>query len=253
MFKKKIYLIIIVIFFIHISCEKDDNANENWSAGTDWIDTRDEKQYKTVQIGNQVWMAENLAYLPSVNDIVNGSEDEGSESDPFYYVYDYHGTDVTNAKATSNYQTYGVLYNWTASLNSCPDGWHIPSDDEWKELEIYLGMNQDQAESTGLRGTDEGEKLKAISGWEYDGNGTNESGFTALPGGNRLGEHYRDTVYYDYMFANSGVLGASWSTTEVIGEENRFVWSRHLQFSDDKVIRGHWHKSLAISIRCVKD
>ena len=79
MFKKKIHFIIIVIFFIHISCEKYDNANENWSAGTVWIDTRDEKQYKTVQIGDQVWMAEYLAYLPSVNDIVNGSEDEGSE------------------------------------------------------------------------------------------------------------------------------------------------------------------------------
>jgi len=198
-------------------------------------------------------MVNNLAYLPSINNIVDGSEDYGKKNDPFYYVYDYDGTDLSAAKATSNYQIYGVLYNWAAALNSGPDGWHLPTDDEWKELELYLGMNQSQADSTGLRGTDEGSKLKATSGWEYDGNGTNESGFTALPGGNRLSEHYQDGVYYDYLFANSGVLSNWWSATECIGSGNRLVWSRSLQFSDDKVIRRSWSKVLAISVRCVKD
>ena len=85
---------------------------------------------------------------------------------------------------------------------------HFPSHNEWKELEIFLGMSQAQADSSGLRGTDEGEKLKATSGWEDNGNGTDMFGFAALPGGNRLSEHYSNGVYFDYMFANTGYFGA---------------------------------------------
>ncbi|MGI6410801.1 MAG: FISUMP domain-containing protein [Bacteroidales bacterium] len=83
-------------------------------------DARDGNAYKTVKIGNQIWLAENLKYLPSV--VGPGTE---SESTPYYYVYGYNGTNVTDAKATSNYATYGVLYNWTAAMDACPDGWHL--------------------------------------------------------------------------------------------------------------------------------
>ncbi|MCK9320171.1 FISUMP domain-containing protein, partial [Methanoculleus sp.] len=105
------------------------------TAGT-FTDSRDGNDYNWVKIGDQVWMAENLAYLPSVNMVADGSEDAAGS---YYYVYGYDGTDVTAAKATANYTTYGVLYNWLAAMNACPDGWHLPSDAEWTELTDYLG------------------------------------------------------------------------------------------------------------------
>jgi hypothetical protein len=87
--------------------------------------------YETVQIGDQCWFSENCRYLPEVS-----PSNEGSETEPYYYVYDYQGTDVAAAKATSNYETYGVLYNWPAVMTEgiCPSGWHIPSDGEFTEL-----------------------------------------------------------------------------------------------------------------------
>ena len=120
---------------------------EETTSGT-FIDSRDGNEYNWVQIGDQIWMAENLKYLPSV--VGSGT---GSETTPYYYVYGYDGTNVPDAKATDNYATYGVLYNWTAAMNGeassktnpsgiqgvCPAGWHLPSDAEWTELTDYLG------------------------------------------------------------------------------------------------------------------
>ena len=94
-----------VIFYKPIVAQND-------TAGT-FTDSRDGNEYNWVQIGNQVWMAENLAYLPSVNMVADGSEDAAGS---YYYVYGYDGTNVTDAKATANYTTYGVLYNWTAAM-----------------------------------------------------------------------------------------------------------------------------------------
>ena len=113
-----------------------------------YIDSRDGRKYKWVEIGDQVWMAENLAYLPAVDPPVYLSQYV-----PCYYVYDYNGISISNAKATDNFATYGVLYNWFAAMNTeessstnpsrvqgiCPIGWHLPSDMEWAELIDYLG------------------------------------------------------------------------------------------------------------------
>jgi len=81
--------------------------------------------YSTVQIGDQCWFSENCRYLPEVS-----PSSAGSETSPYYYVYGYQGTDVEEAKATYNYDTYGVLYNWPAVMTEgiCPSGWHIPTD-----------------------------------------------------------------------------------------------------------------------------
>lgn len=156
------------------------------------------RTYKYVQIGTQSWMAENLAYLPAVS-----PPDVNSLKDPCYYVYDYSGTDVEAAKLTSNYRTYGVLYNWAAALAGspssntipsgvkgiCPDGWHLPSDAEWGILEKYLmdnqyyfgNLNYNIAKSMA---SNENWKTYPIEG--NPGNdmaSNNKSGFSALPAG----------------------------------------------------------------------
>ncbi len=144
------------------------------------------KHYAVVTIGNQTWMAENLAYLPSVVGPVTLSD-----TIPYHYVYGYGGTSVSQATATPFYTTYGVLYNWLAAMagsassnanpsgvqGACPLGWHLPSNAEWTELNDYLG-------GTNVAGG----KLKeiGITHWTSPNTGaTNETGFTALPGGYR--------------------------------------------------------------------
>lgn len=97
------------------------------------LDTRDNHTYKTVRIGKQVWMAENLAFLPAVSKFATGSD-----VDKYYYVQAYEGVDVSEAKATANYSAFGVLYNWSAAVSACMNGWHLPSDKEWSILNSFL-------------------------------------------------------------------------------------------------------------------
>ncbi|WP_286333865.1 FISUMP domain-containing protein [Bacteroides caecimuris] len=117
------------------------------------VDSRDNHVYKTVEIGEQTWMAENLAYLPKVNKPITAIDCEG---EPLYYVLNYDGEDVSAAKNTSEYKLYGALYNWYAAMNKenaegsnadaipsgiqgiCPNGWHLPSKAEWKKLEDFV-------------------------------------------------------------------------------------------------------------------
>ena len=200
--------------------------------GNYFIDPRDGTRYKTVQIGNQIWMAENLKYLPSVS-----PSNVGSEINPFYYVYGYQGTDILAAKATDNYKTYGVLYNWEAAKASCPKGWHLPSDTEYKILEMYLGMTQAQADATGWRGTDEGSKLS-----NYTLNGNNSSGFTALMSG------YRRT---DGSFYHIGSRTHFWSSS---ASSSSSAWDRGLDASYSTVDRYNGHsKAGGFSVRCLRD
>ena len=207
-----------------------------------FTDPRDNNHYNVVKIGNQIWMAENLKYLPSV--VGPGT---GSQTTPHYYVYGYNGTNVTDAKETANYNTYGVLYNWHAAMNGaassttnpsgvqgvCPDGWHLPSDAEWTELTDYLGGTSDA-----------GGKLKetGTTHWSSPNTGaTNETGFTALPGGNR---------YYDGSFDGIGSNGYWWSATEGDAAD---AWYRFMIFINSNVYRDYYFKELGFSVRCVRD
>ena len=216
---------------------------EETTSGT-FIDSRDGNEYNWVQIGDQVWMAENLAYLPSVNMVADGSEDAAGS---YYYVYGYNGTNVADAKATANYNTYGVLYNWPAAMNGaassttnpsgvqgvCPDGWHLPSDAEWTELTDYLG-----GESVA------GGKLKetGTTHWaspNYEA--TNETGFTALPGG------YRNFNGYFNLIGNYGYW---WSATEY---GTYLAWYRYMYYTGSDVDRDSDCKEVGFSVRCVRD
>jgi len=199
---------------------------------------RDRKNYAVVKIGYQTWMAENLAWLPFGNGGWIGPDSK-------YCVYGYWGNSISEAKATSNYINYGVLYQWDAALTACPAGWHLPGDEEWKVLETSLGMNQAEADSYGGRGFGSvSKKLKSTSGWVNNGNGENSSGFTALP----AGYSYWDGDYIPTRLPGEGTR--FWSATEYGGSRPLF---RDLDFSGDAVGRSDSHKRAGLSVRCVKD
>ena len=185
--------------------------------------------YSTVLIGEQCWFSENCRYLPSVS-----PSSASSTTEPYYYVYGYEGTDVASAMSTSNYATYGVLYNWPAVMTEgiCPSGWHIPSDGEFTELSDFLG-GEDVA----------GGKMKeaGYDHWYSPNEGaTNSSGWTGLPGGAR----------YSGGFLNNGYYGYWWSASE----SGSYSWIRELNYNYDNVYRNYGtSRSNGFSARCVRD
>ena len=147
------------------------------------------------------------------------------------------------------------MYNWPAAMNmvgkvapvketiraACPTGWHLPDDGEWKILEQRLGMSQSDADSLYWRiSGDVGNKLKSSLSWTADGNGTNASGFTALPGG------YRNI---HGGFWNEGNSTLFW-TSSVIDSTS---WYRNLSAIDSGVYRISTYRSHGLSVRCIRD
>ena len=220
--------------------------------GVTFTDARDGKVYKMVTIGEQVWMAENLAYLPAV-----AGPETGSITTPYYYVHGYNGTDVNAAKATANYNTYGVLYNWAAAMAGasssnanpsgvqaiCPAGWHLPSHAEWTQLTDYLG---------GLSVAGGKMKEAGLDHWKEPNTGaTNLSGFTALPGGCR---NYSGTFSPMNDPAISANYGYWWSSTA--SEYAGFSWYRVLSSDNANVHNGssdNYGIAVGYSVRCVRD
>jgi uncharacterized protein (TIGR02145 family) len=198
--------------------------------------------YGTIKIGNQWWMTENL----SVTHYRNG--------DPVPNVADNTSWSNLTTGACCNYDsdegyadTYGRLYNWYAlgdTRNIAPEGWHVPTDDEWKQLEKYLGMSHAEAEDIEWRGTDEGGKLKeaGTTHWNPPNTGaTDEASFSALPAG------FRDSYG---NFSGMGSYADFWCAIEAssIG-----AWFRALGFSYSEVYRLGTHKRRGFSIRCIQD
>jgi len=193
----------------------------------DFTDGRDNKTYKSVVIGAQTWMAENLNY-----DAPDNTADKCYNDNP------------------ANCATYGRLYSWATAMgidanynNSvwdesdvnyqgiCPDGWHLPSNTEWTTLTDYVGR-------------DAGTKLKATSGWNDYGNGADNYGFSALPGGG--GEPGIDFG----LLSSVGYGGIWWSATEG-GNDNAYYW--HMSYDGNDVGRGNFYKFNRYSVRCVKN
>ena len=212
--------------------EDSTTPNVNYDSFTD---SRDGKTYKSVQIGNQVWMAENLAYLPSVT-----SSSVGHYSDPYYYVYDYNGTSVSTAKASDNYKTYGALYNWPAALTACPDGWQLPSDNEWEQLAEYISEQKGPYYKTSSNWNEVGKHLKSTTGWNNSGNGTDDYGYTGLPGGYRT---------HDGNFYGGGKYGYGWSSDH---DGSTLGYGRYLYSNDDRLGWSDRYKGEGLSVRCIK-
>jgi len=174
----------------------------------EFLDIRDGQTYTSIQIGNQVWMAENLNF-----ETISGS-----------WVYDDN-----NALA----ETYGRLYNWETSQTACPDGWHLPSNDEFTELISFLG-------GPGIAGG----KLKesGTTHWNLpNSHATNESNFTALPGGMK----HSDEMYY-----NKGENAYFWSSTSYGTSDATY---RKLDNDRESISYGSNNKAMGFSVRCVKD
>ncbi len=192
----------------------------------------DGNKYKTVKIGTQNWMAENLKEthyrngepIPNVTD-----QSQWSILSTGAYCW-YNNNEPTYGN------TYGALYNWFTvvdSRNLCPTGWHIASDAEWSTLTTYLG-----GESIA------GGKMKetGTTHWQSPNTAaTNESGFTGLPSGDR---------YYDGTFYGLGYDGHWWSSTE---SGANYAWRRYLFYSDGKVYTINASQGNGFSVRCVKD
>lgn len=196
--------------------------------------------YPTIKIGNQWWMQENLKVTRFRNgvEIHNASEKlDWIKTHAAYCVYE------------NNIATPGLLYNFYAisdQNNIAPNGWHIPTDEEWKELEVYLGMHPDVADKVNFRGLDEGNKLKieAPIGWSEFKSiyGTNESGFKALAGSCRL---------FNGVFGVPGLSATGfWWTASTHKDEG---WYRYLDYKKSNIFRYYGSKNYGFSIRCVKD
>lgn len=212
--------------------------------GTNLTDSRDGKIYKTAQIGTQLWMAENLNHGMVIHDSVEATDNDTIEM--YYY---------NNSDSLGN--LYGGLYLWdemmqyttTASTQGvCPDGWHLPSDEEWMTLEKFLGMADSTVVKTSWRGTDnEGTKLKDESSDFWSIPGSNESGFSGIPGG-RLNDS-TNPAYDGKRFQDLGVASRFWTSS---GEEvGNHAWYRGL--AGKNVGRNDIVKHTGRSVRCVKD
>ncbi|MBO7481948.1 MAG: hypothetical protein J6T63_07565 [Bacteroidales bacterium] len=217
------------------------------SAQGTYTDTRDKSTYKVIEIGNKVWMAENLRYLPAVSPSGNLSIDDYNKAK--YYVYGYDGNSVDEAKATQEYKVFGVLYNMTAAKKACPAGWHLAKDSEWKSLEKALGMSGKQIKDIGNRGDDQGQRMAGDTSLWFSygqvkfksGPAFGSSGFMALPAG-FLGANGK--------FLNMGTKARFWTSTEYC---DGFSYFRSIGITSLSVYRNNDDDRCAMSVRCVKD
>ena len=197
--------------------------------------------YQTVKIGTQVWMAENLkttkynddAAIPNVTD---ASTWASLSTD----AYCWFNNDEAYAKPQ-----LGALYNWFAIENGklCPAGWHVPTDADFITMELSIGLPQDQIDIWNWRGTDQGKQLKNTTGWLAGENGSNTSGYSAIPSGYR----YYATGGYE----GQGNIFYVWSST-VPSDVNTAIY-RRLDGVQDGIYNAAALKRAGKSVRCGKD
>ena len=187
------------------SSEKAESSSSKVTEPAEGIltDSRDGQTYKTVKIGEQVWMAENLNFKTDSS---------------FCYSND-----------EANCVTYGRLYTWSVAMSACPNGWHLPGNDEWNTLFTVVGGT-----STA------GSVLRATSGWYGNGNGSDDFGFSALPAGN----------YDQGYFNNRGDEASFWMADEFNRESASYA---RLRYWEAYVYLGDHYKHYGLSVRCLKN
>ena len=208
----------VFIVFMFIACSEDngsyaarDDIGEYDASANTLRDMRDGQKYKTVQIGKQVWMAENLNY-----------DMEGSVCREF-----------------EAFTMYGCFYDWEAAMKACPREWRLPSEDDWMTLVDYVGGHLVA-----------GGKLKATTAWDEKGNysaGTDDYGFTALPGGVAL-DRNETRGEGRLSIINSGAF--FWSSAEIDDDE---AYTLNIRYENDTTGWFKNRKNSLISVRCIKN
>jgi len=195
--KPHLLFFVIIMFF----------SNSVFSQTDSLVDTRNGKIYPTVKIGNQIWMAENLNY----------------KSDKSYCYQN----------KASNCEKYGCLYQWEIAKEVCPNGWHLPSDKEWMEMEAAIGMPAtDTAKGDTWRGTDQAVQL--LEG--------GKTGFNAKLGG------YRNPPSNYFL---EGMHTFFWTSTAT--KSGYRMWYRQMIKGNPKILRHNQTQNWGMSVRCVKD
>ena len=200
----------------------------------------DGNQYIVVKIGSQIWMAENLKTTKyNDNTLIPNVTGNTAWAGLSTHAYCWYSNDAAFYKPLN-----GALYNWHAvkTAKLCPAGWHVPTDAEFNALELGLGLPQAQIDTWGWRGTDHGKQLKNATGWNAGENGSNTSGFSAIPSGYR--------AYDDGAFSGTGILGYWWSATELDATR---AWYRRLDGNNNGVYKAATNKEAGKSVRCVKN
>jgi len=252
--KNKILLLSALFFFILYlitACKEDEEStpiviDENYGTPCEVTPTVDYggELYNTVKIGDQCWMRQNLnigIMLQSIDTLKNNDTIEK-------YCYQ---NDVTNCSKYGGLYTWNELMKYNDTLNQgiCPEGWHIPSDDDWKVLEGTIdslyAMNDTIWDTTGWRGYNAGGIMKKMGSEDwYDPNvgASNSYGFSAVPGGIL----YIEERLFDKLLAANYL----WSSTEF---QDSDVWFRLLSYGHADIKRSHTIKEHAFSVRCIKN
>ena len=208
----------------HFYDPRGTHDNPNFTYGS-MTDPRDGNVYKTTTIGGQVWMAENLNYF----DI------EGAASSIM--------NDWCYWDKPENCESAGRLYTWKVAQRICPEGWRLPTNEDWTALLTAVGA--DTLNPIAWSGAN---VLKSMSGWENGGSGTDDFGFTALPAGERFFTKVQSG------FTNHGCSAYMWSATQADGgAADTLAFSLELNCSNELAIVNTIKKGNGLSVRCVKD
>lgn len=262
-YSKNITWLAIIVVLLFFSCTEEIDPgleyNEELCYGSSdnyemFLDIRDSAEYRTIELGNQVWMAENLKYLPKVS-----SHSTLNASDPGYYVYEYTGSDVNEAVSAQYYSQLGVLYNFESAQNACPEGWRLPTKDEWVEMSKIVGRTFNTSYEAYENIADnpyDNDTLfyvaKAIASpcmWiksEIDNsvgnnpNNNNKSKLSLLPGG-----------FLTYNgFSSINEIGYWWTSD---AENTDQAWAGSLAYSKQGTGVMGAKKELGFSVRCIKE
>lgn len=230
-FRLSLLSFLCLVLAIGLRCRRTDTST---------IKDIDGNIYSTALIGEYWWMTENLksarfndgSEIPCIKD-----QEVWLRSDSSAYCYYQNNLNYAD--------TMGFLYNWYAvnSRKLCPAGWRVPSDGEWKQIEGIADTRYEPYDSIwdklGLRGFDAGQRLKSADGWRKGVTGTDDLGFSALPGGERLSR-----------FFAGGSSGFWWTGTEA-SESSAFY--RSMIYSFEQVARDTHPKRMGFSVRCIKN
>ena len=232
--KKQIYTLFILFALVvtFTTCEKDENNEEPTDPNKGTVKDVEGNTYATVKIGDQWWMAKNLntTKFRGGDDIPNvaGSGEWANLGDAAYF------NSNNDPEIAAD---YGRLYNWHAVVDGrkiCPEGWHAPNDDIWTTLVEFLGGYEVAGGKLKQAGTDF---------WNNPNtDATNESGFTALPGG------VRNANTGD--FAGIGSTGSWWSASAQ-NADNAYAWG--LTYTNGAIANYNLDKNSGLSVRCMKD